>query len=127
MATALDVITRALRKLRQLDVGEEPTAEEAEDALSDLNDMLAEWAIDGIDLALIDLELSDDIDLPRDHMAAIVLSLAERLGGEYGSELSPIDANSVERRRAILRAYHFTIADLRDDNPQARCNLPNYD
>jgi hypothetical protein len=51
MATALEVITRALRRLKVYAAGEEVGAEDAEDCLTALNDMLSGWAINGIDLA----------------------------------------------------------------------------
>lgn len=121
--TALEVITNAMIKLRVLGVGKEPKAAEAEAGMTELNNMVAEWAIDGIDLALPDLELTDDLDLPTDHLSAITLCLAARLGGMYGAELSPIDAASLERRMDILRAYHFSIAQIGIDHPAALPNL----
>jgi len=125
--TALDTVTRALQKLRVIGVGKEPKSAETALGVAELNDMLAEWAVDGIDLAVLPLETSDQIDVPDDHNTAIVLCLAARLGGFFGAQLSPIDTASLDRRMDILRAYHFSIADLADDNPLSRCNLPNTD
>lgn len=116
MATALDVVTRAQSKCRVLGIGREPKAAEAALGLDELNDMLAEWEIDGINLAPVELALTDVIDVPRNHLTAIVLALAARIAGTYGAELSPIDAASLERRFAILRAYHFTIKTIGIDH-----------
>jgi hypothetical protein len=44
MATALDIITRALRSINVLSDGETPTASMAQDALDSLNDVLESWA-----------------------------------------------------------------------------------
>jgi hypothetical protein len=44
MATALDIITRALRSINVLSDGESPTASMAQDALDSLNDVLESWA-----------------------------------------------------------------------------------
>jgi hypothetical protein len=61
--TALEVITRALRTLKVYGAGEDPSARgsaDEEDCLLALNNMLAGWSINGIDLAHITLISSDD-------------------------------------------------------------------
>lgn len=45
MATAQDIITRALRKIGAIDAIEVPSAEEMSDALGSLNDILGAWSI----------------------------------------------------------------------------------
>jgi hypothetical protein len=68
MATALEVITRALRRLKVYAAGEEIGSEDAEDCLTALNDMLFGWSINGIDIAHVALDLSDVLDVPDDHL-----------------------------------------------------------
>lgn len=123
MATAIDVITRALQKIKIYSAGEAPTADDADYCLSELNEMLFEWQNDGIDLGHVALELEDTLDVPDDHLQTVRLSLAEKLAGDFGGELSGSDAAAAERGRSALRAIYFNIADLRSDNPLARCNL----
>jgi hypothetical protein len=120
MATALDVITRALRKLKVYGAGEDVGASDAEDCLVSLNDMLFGWAINGIDLAHTTLALTDALDVPNDHLEAITLSLAERVADEFAAQFSPVDAAIADQGRAALRAYHFTIATIGIDHPMAR-------
>jgi hypothetical protein len=117
--TALEVITRALRKLRVYAAGENITAADTEDCLEMLNLMLSGWSIDGIDLAPQDLLTTDTLDVPDDHLETIYLSLAERVGGDFGAELAPADALRAETGRASLRAYHFSIATIGIDHPAA--------
>lgn len=117
MATAREVITGTLRKLRVYAAGETPTAEDMDDCLVSLNEMLASWRNDGIDLSHVTLALSDTLDVPDDHLVTVKLSLAEHIGGEYGAELSATDAAVAERGRMALRAAYFTIAKLDTDSP----------
>lgn len=46
MATALDLITRSMRLAKILGTNEEPTAQEATDALSSLNSLLEAWSLE---------------------------------------------------------------------------------
>lgn len=48
MATARTIITEAFRKITVLGDGETPTASEASNALSTLNDMIAEWSAESL-------------------------------------------------------------------------------
>lgn len=43
MTTGADIVTQALKKAGILGIGRNPTADDTQDALADLNDMLAEW------------------------------------------------------------------------------------
>ena len=115
MATALDVVTWACgKRLREADFA--PTASETELGLRELNNMLAGWSIEGIDLAHVTLISTDDVDVPDDHLQAVVLSLAERLT-DFGGSLDPSDIQRAEQGRMALRAYHFTISELGGEHP----------
>jgi len=127
MATALDLVTRAMRKLRVIGSGEEPTAAEGADCLSALNDMLAIWEIEGIDLAPTALVLSDTIDLPDSHIEALCANLAIAIADDFGAQVSPLLHARAESGKASLMAYHFAIADLASDHSLARRNLATDD
>lgn len=111
MATARDVVTRALRKRKALTVGETPQADELTDGLSDLNDMLFGWDTDGIRLGHITLAADDTLDVPDDHIQTIVLSLAERLT-DYGGQLDPADIIAADDGRKRLRARYLDLIPL---------------
>lgn len=125
MATASQVINRALKRLKVIGVGASPTANETTDCLEALNDMLFAWRIEGIDLAHTTLLSTDTLDVDDDHIEAIALNLAKRVGGMFGRELSKEDQQLALEGEMSLRAYHFSIADLEDDNPLSRSNLSN--
>lgn len=112
MATASDIVTRALRSLRVISSGETPTADESADGLTALNDMLAAWALDGIDLGHITLVAADELDVPDMHLQTIRLALAERLAGEYGAELAPADQIALSKGMTALQARYFSVPDL---------------
>jgi hypothetical protein len=120
MATARSIITRAMRKLKILAGGEDPTSDEADDCLDALNQMLSEWRIDGIDLAHVDLVLTDEVDVPASHRNAIVLNLALRIADDFGAQITPSLANEASNGRAALVAYHFTIGEIGIDHPSAQ-------
>lgn len=123
MATASDIVTRSMRSLRLLASGDEPTADELADALVALNDMLFGWRIEGLDIAHTTLVAATTVDVPDDHLNTIRLSLAERLSGEFGAELSPSDQMTLSEGMKALRAYYLSIADLTGDNPLAYHNM----
>lgn len=87
MATALDVIRRAMRLIGAIAEGEVPTAEQAADGLTSLQAMLGEWEGRGVRLgAVVDTEFAtaDTIPVPVSHLNALAFNLAVTLAPEYG-------------------------------------------
>jgi hypothetical protein len=107
MATARDIVTRAIRK-RVKEAGLVPTSDELEDGLADLNSMLAEWELDGLDIGHTELAASDTVDVPASYELTIILSLAERLT-EYGSPLEALDVAKAEDGRGLIRAHLLNV------------------
>lgn len=114
MATARDIVTRAIRK-RVKEAGLAPTSDELADGLADLNSMLARWEIDGLDIGHTELEASDTLDVPAAYEQTIILSLAECLT-EYGSPLDPLDIAKAEDGRGLIRAHLLNIGVQRMDD-----------
>jgi len=107
MTTARDMITRSLRAIGVLHSTETPSADEALDGLSALNDMLNSWIYTGIDLEHATIEsLNDVLPYPDDHMGPIRWNLAVRLAPDYGVELTAaVVALAKEGFDQMLRAY----------------------
>lgn len=108
MATALQIISRALRTIRVIDAHTPASDEEAADAFEALNDMLAEWHEAGIGLpdysvANYTTELASDAS----DVQAVTLSLAERLAPEYGRDLPPPAQRVLQEAMQRLRLRYF--------------------
>jgi hypothetical protein len=108
MATALDIIKRALRIAKVIEAAETPEAEDSQDALETLNALLAEMYEAGIglpdySLASLTTELASDA-ADREAMA---YQLAYRLVGEYGTQMAPTDAELVVSTMGRLRLRYF--------------------
>ena len=91
MATASSFITRALQKLG-VRTSESPIeANEIQDGLEQLNDMLISWEMSGIELGFSPVaDSEDEVRVPRFAHAAIKSNLAVILGPEYSKNLKPV-------------------------------------
>jgi len=108
MATALQIISRALRLCRVLDAGMAAPADDSQDALSTLNSMLAEWHEAGIGLPDYSLSsLTDTLATDAADVEAIAYQLALRVAPEYGVELSPQIIGIGEQAMGRLRLRYF--------------------
>jgi len=125
--TPQTLIKRAMRSLGVLHTGEEPSADEAADALQDLNEMLNQWRDEGIDLEFItDLALTDTIPYPDDHMMAFRYNLAIRLAPEFGVEPNAFLMALAETSFARLQARYTKPALLKTDEALDVVYNPNY-
>lgn len=90
MATASQIIRRALRILTVIDSHEALDANDAQDALETLNAMLAEWHEAGIGLPDYSLaSITDTLASDAADREAIAYELALRLAPEYGRSVAP--------------------------------------
>ena len=89
MATANDLIAKAFTKagIRAAETALE--ADEVQDGLDELNNMLAEWQglyqLGGSPVA----DVSDEVRIPRYADSAVIYSLAVRLAPEFSRPVSP--------------------------------------
>lgn len=123
--TVNEMIARALSQLRVVALGDEATSTEAAYCLGEYNDMMSAFELDGMALAHLEAELTDTIDVPDNHLAAIRLSLMERIAPTFGKEVTLSDRMLAEQGRMALRAYHFNIGELGSDHPLS--NTPSVD
>lgn len=87
--TNADLITRSLRLIGVLNEVETASAEQGASALEVLNDLMADWAQEGIDLQYFEQnDLTAETPIPDHARAAVRYFLAFALAPEYGRQVS---------------------------------------
>lgn len=107
--TYLDIIAGALKHLTVLSAETELTAAEAQDGLTDLNDMGVEWEVSGISVGFVaSLDVNSQLDLPRHSVAAFKANLALRLAPQYEKLVSASLVNLADTTLdALLNVVDF--------------------
>lgn len=105
MSTNLELVTDALRSLGVLDETETPSAEQGSHCLRQMNQMLAEWAVDGIDLGYFaQSSTADTSPIPDWAEGGVSGKLAMRVARDYGAQVSAeLAARTDEAYSLILR------------------------
>ena len=108
MATASQIIRRALRLIGAMDASEALQANDAQDALETLNAMLAEWHEAQIGLPDYNLSsITDTLSTDAADREAIAYQLAIRVAPEYGLAIPPAVGVLAEQTMARLRLRYF--------------------
>lgn len=90
MATNLDIITTALRIVNIIDENQPPSSELAAEGLESMNDLLADWDTDGIELGYFpQTVLANTSPLEDKDLRAIKYNLAMELAGRKNVAISP--------------------------------------
>ncbi len=89
----LDLVTGSLRQIGIIGETDDPSAEQGADAVTHLNDMVASWEEDGIDLGWNPkASTASAAVIPKGYVATVKAALAVYLAGEYGVEVPQITA-----------------------------------
>ncbi|MGQ0835639.1 MAG: hypothetical protein ACT4O5_12115 [Gammaproteobacteria bacterium] len=115
MATARDVITRALRKGHVVGSAETPSDEQISAGLDTFNDMLEAWRDEGIDLGLSTLTLNTTLAVDAGVMRALVSNLAVEAANDEGVAVPQTTAVIAERSRAALAGRLSGVRHIRFD------------
>lgn len=84
----LDIVTDSLRQIGIIGETQTPSAEQGQDAVTRLNDLMLSMEEDDIVLGWNPkATTADTVSLPLGQVAAIKALLAVQLAGEYGSEI----------------------------------------
>lgn len=107
MATVLDIITRAMRKIGVVAHDEEMTADQAQNGLDAMNMMMHSWSITMPTWTHTDLVLADTFTLPPMFHEGAVYQLASRISPEYG--MPGFDPDQWFRQ---FQAYYFVAPEM---------------
>ena len=108
MPTNRDIITRSLRLANIIGESEHPSAEQAQDALDSMNDMLLDWQRDGIELEYYkQSSLDNQIPLDDENLRAVRFSLAVEMLAEYGMPIN--DALAVKAANSYASLVRASI------------------
>lgn len=120
MSTVSDIVNRALKRVDITGNGETAAPDDAAYALDSLNEMMAGWAAQGVDVNHNDLALGDTFPLEDKHKAGVIAMLACELANDYSM---PISAGLDRDRRAgwlALQADYVLVEPMRVDASLAR-------
>lgn len=97
MATVLEHVTNAYRICGVCDETEQPSAEQGVTGLWRLNNLMADWKADGIDLGWYrQLSLSNTSPLQEGDYRGVELCLAGDLAAHFGISLAPDTAALID-------------------------------
>lgn len=126
MATARDVIKRALRLIGVTAAAEDPSAEDADVALTAFNAMMHALSQDGIRYEHDTLSLDGAINMPDPEIRAITAMLAVEIAPEFGAPVRPDVLQTATDGRSALRASYFTL-DVADIDPALQTQPSTFD
>lgn len=116
MSTTQTFINRAFRKIGAYESGQTPGSDESNDALSDLNDMLAEWYDEGIKINTGTLTLSETFPIDGADASAVFYNLCERLLGEYPNErVAGFIVKQATETKITIRAKYYPLDSVELD------------
>lgn len=116
--TIAELVTRALQLAGVVGMNRAPSAPEMNDGIATMNEMLAAWALDGMDMGLGTLVQTDENLIDDAFVKGIRYNLAVELAGSHGilSELPASVAVEAEAQKELIRAALSDIDNLRCDN-----------
>lgn len=123
MATMLDTVTRALRLAGVIAAGETPSAEDAADGVTYLNEMLHGWAKQGVDLTHVTLAAADDLPFHDSYLEGIRYNLAARFIEEWGMPPKPM---VIAHASSMFRSFQAHTLEYPDDAEVDRALQPQY-
>ena len=116
--TLADLVTRALRLAGVVGNNRAASSEEMNEGISTLNEMIASWALDGMDLGLAEMVLGEDVLVDDAYIKGLRYNLAVELANEHGiaAELPAYVVQSAEDQKDKIRAALIDVDNLRIDD-----------
>jgi len=120
MATANDIINRAFFHLEIVPAGETALAEDAQEALAVLNEMLDGFELEDINLDHTTLTGAATVNVPRSHIEGLGFCLAHKLAHAWGKTPSPIVIDEKNRALRLFKAIYKPLVKLDIDTGLVR-------
>src|SRR6478736_380592 len=127
--TVVDFVTDVLRQLAIISEIETPSAEQGQDAVTKLNDLMADLAEDGIDYGYNPkATTAEDIVLPDGQRSWIKAALGARLCEGYGLPVPPIMGALADSgyKRAIRESLYRSMRETTSDAPSGENNARTF-
>ena len=134
MASVIQIVERARRRLGIAAAEEPVTAKEAADGMDALNDMLGQWRLDGLiasaptlrqNTDLVSLETTGRGTLTDEANEVVSTCLAIRLADNYGAAASAGLVSQCNQGKASLSKAAIQIDDLRAYQDPALLMMPS--
>lgn len=116
MSSSAQIVARALKRLRVIAPGEDPSADDAADGLATLNAMIASWEGKGV-------KVSGDVPLDARFEQGVIAMLAVRLAPDYGKQVDAVTASDAEDGWRALQAAFNPVPKAQFDT--ALRNMPS--
>lgn len=118
MATARDIVTRALRRIGYLDAGNAAKSDDAASALATLNGMMHAWAGRGLTYTHTTLTINATFPLLDKHHEGVIAMLAVRLTDDFAPEaLTPTLMTAAKDGWSTLCGQYFVVPKSSFDLP----------
>jgi hypothetical protein len=116
--TVAELVTRSLQLAGVVGMNRAPSAAEMTDGTDTLNEMVAAWAIDGMDLGVAAMIQGQDVLVDEAYMRGLRYNLAVELAGAYGilNELPKSVSDLADSEQGKIRAALCDIDNLRCDD-----------
>lgn len=128
--TVNDLVTDVLRNLGIISEIATPSAEQGQDAVTKLNDLVFDLAEDGIDIGFNPkATTAEAIALPDGDKAGLKAMLGVRLCDTYGASVPSVMAAMADAwyKRKLRQALHATMRQTVSDAPSGEARNSYYD
>ena len=110
MATVAQVTKAALQNILVQDSESALPADEYQDTIFAMNNMLFAWDADGIKLGYTEVDsLNDDVTVPTGALRGIIYNLAIEMAGQFNAPVAPGVANAARKGMDAIRKLGVSI------------------
>jgi hypothetical protein len=127
--TVVDFVTDVLRQLAIISEIETPSAEQGQDAVTKLNELMASLELDGIKFGYNPkATTAENIVLPDGHKSAVKAMLGTMLCEGYGLPVPPLMSGMAKAGydRMLRESLHQTMRESVSDSPSGENSRSRY-